>query len=63
MAENSHFVNVSVRFFKIILFVLLVGLYILKQLDNSPSLSMNDSQLDFALLTISAHNRQPGLVV
>ena len=41
MAENSRFTEVLVRFFKMIFCP--TSWFILKQLDNLPSLSMNDS--------------------
>ena len=51
MAKNSNFPVVSIRFFKIIFCP--TSWLILKQLDNSPSLSMSDSELGCASLTIS----------
>ena len=59
MAENSHFAEVSVRFFKILFCP--TSWFILKQLDNLPSLSMSDSQLGCASLTICSQTTRPRL--
>ena len=42
IAKDSHFTDVSIHFFKMIFCP--ASWFILKKLDNSPSLSMSDSQ-------------------
>ena len=50
MEENSRLAEVLVCFFKIIFCP--TSWFILKQLDNSPSLFMSDSQLDYIYIYI-----------
>ena len=50
IAENARFAEISVRFFKIVFYP--TSWFILKQLDNLPSLSISDSELGCATLTI-----------